>query len=218
MHCSDLDPDKPINWKRMIEFNGEYGCMGDLGMHICHVPFRAGWRPTNVRAVLSNIMAERPDPTGRRVPCETWDNATLLCEAAALSGETFPMVLRAQRIAPGEMNTWAIEIKGTRGCARFSTANPRRLELLEYTGGEQAWRHVDVGYTPTFAAVTGDIFEFGFCDAMQQMMAAFVYEMTEGRTPGRFAGCVTPDEAALSHRLFTAALASQANQSTVAIS
>ena len=33
MHSSDLDPDKPINWKRMIEFNGEYGVMGDLGMH-----------------------------------------------------------------------------------------------------------------------------------------------------------------------------------------
>jgi hypothetical protein len=30
------------------QFNGEYGCMGDLGMHACHVPFRAGWVPRNV--------------------------------------------------------------------------------------------------------------------------------------------------------------------------
>ena len=43
-HSSDLDPDKPINWKRRIETNGEYGCMGDLGMHILHLPLRLGWQ------------------------------------------------------------------------------------------------------------------------------------------------------------------------------
>src|SRR5690348_16857599 len=49
LHSSDLDPNKPINWKRQVEFNGEYGVMGDLGMHVCHVPFRAGWKPRDVR-------------------------------------------------------------------------------------------------------------------------------------------------------------------------
>ena len=34
--------------------------------------------------------------------------------------------------------------------------------------------------------------------------------LVEGRPKSRFAGCVTPDEVALSHRLFTAALASHA--------
>ena len=63
-HSSDLDPNKPINWKRMIEFNGEYGVMGDLGMHVCALPFRAGWVPHNVRAVLSDIIKERPDGQG----------------------------------------------------------------------------------------------------------------------------------------------------------
>ena len=42
LHSSDLDANKPINWKRMIEMNGEYGVLGDLGMHACHVVFRAG--------------------------------------------------------------------------------------------------------------------------------------------------------------------------------
>ncbi|MEN6384822.1 MAG: Gfo/Idh/MocA family oxidoreductase, partial [Phycisphaerales bacterium] len=81
LHSSDLDPDKPINWKRLIKFNGQYGCMGDLGLHVCHVPFRAGWIPKNVRAILSNIVKERPDGKGKLVPCETWDNATLMCES-----------------------------------------------------------------------------------------------------------------------------------------
>ena len=83
LHSSDLDPNKPINWKRQVEFNGEYGCMGDLGMHPCHVPFRAGWRPRNVRAILSKIVTERPDGKGGKAPCSTWDNATLFCEAEA---------------------------------------------------------------------------------------------------------------------------------------
>ena len=225
LHSSDLNPDKPINWKRLLAVNGEYGCMGDLGMHACHVPFRAGWIPRNVRAVLSNIMPQRPDGKGNVVPCETWDNATLLCEAEQTAGGEgggkkpwrFPMTIRTQRIAPGEKNTWTIEIKGTRGCARWSSKNPKRLEKLQYTGGEQTWQQIDTGHETAFKSITGGIFEFGFSDAILQMWAAFLYELTEGKPPSRFAGCVTPAETALSHKLFTAALESQRTGATVAV-
>jgi predicted dehydrogenase len=218
LHSSDLDPAKPINWKRLIECNGEYGVMGDLGMHACHVPFRAGWTPRNVRAVLSDIVKERPDGKGGRVPCRTWDNATLLCETTdPRTGEPFPWTIKLQRIAPGEKNTWYIEIKGTKACARFSTKNPKLLETLHYAGGEQSWQQTDVGYEPAFKAITGGIFEFGFSDACQQMLAAFTYELAHGQPLRPSAGCVTPAETALSHRLFTAALESQRRQATVAV-
>ena len=95
LHASDLNPDKPINWKRILKVNGEYGCMGDMG------------------------------------------------------------------------------------------------------------------WTPAFGGITGGIFEFGFSDAVQQLWAAFLHELTEGNPKSRFAGCVTPREVAYSHRLFTAALKSQ---------
>jgi len=49
------------------------------------------------------------------------------------------------------------------------------------------------------------------------MWAAFLYELDTGRPPSRFAGCVTPREAALWHGLFTAALESHANRATVAV-
>ncbi len=49
------------------------------------------------------------------------------------------------------------------------------------------------------------------------MWAAFLHEMEHGRPLKPFAGCVTPDEAALSHRLFTAALESQKTGRTVAV-
>ena len=65
-----------------------------------------------------------------------------------------------------------------------------------------------MGWQPAFAGITGGIFEFGFTDAIQQMWAAFLYELAEGKPKSRFAACVTPDEVAMTHRLFTAALKS----------
>lgn len=215
LHSSDLDPTKPINWKRMIEFNGEYGVMGDLGMHACHIPFRAGWQALNVRAILSDIITERPDGKGNIVPCKTWDNATLLCEARdPADGVQFPWVLKTQRIAPGQRDTWYAEILGTKACARWSSANPNVLQLLEYTGSEQSYRSVETGYNPAYKTITGANFEFGFTDAILQMWAAFVNELVTKKTPSQFAGCATPAEANLSHRLFTAALESAASGET----
>jgi predicted dehydrogenase len=217
-HSSDINTSKPINWKRMIDFNGEYGCMGDLGIHTCHVPFRAGWYPKNVRAILSNVVKERPGKDGAMVPCETWDNATLLCETIDPNTEqSFPMTIQTQRIAPGETNSWSFEVKGMKGCARWCSKNPKILETMIYDGGDQAWRSADIGWTPTFKGITGGIFEFGFSDSIMQMWASFLYEMTEGKTPAKFAGCVTPDEVAYSHRLFTAALKSQKNGTTESV-
>lgn len=209
-HTSDLDPNKPINWKRMIELNGEYGAMGDLGMHVCALPFRAGWIPRNVRAILSDIVPERPDSQGHKVPCRTWDNATLLCEAIdPASSAPFPLTFRTQRISPGQKNSWYLEVLGTRGSARFSTRDPKRLEWLEYTGGEPVWQFRQTGHETAYKTITGVNFEFGFSDAILQMWAAFFHELVHGQSPNRFAGCVTLEEVALSHHLFTAALVSQ---------
>ena len=218
LHSSDLDPSKPINWKRMIAFNGEYGCMGDLGLHACHFPFRAGWVPLDVRAILSNIITQRPDGKGQMVPCETWDNAELLCRAKCeQTGDVFPWTIRTHRIAPGEKNTWYLEVMGTKASARFSTKNPKLLQLMDYRGGEQYWQHLDTGHETAFKSLTGGIFEFGFSDSILQMWASFIYEVVHGRPKSRFAGCVTPEETALSHRLFTAALESNKTGTTVPV-
>lgn len=216
LHSSDLDPNKPINWKRTLRHNGEYGCLGDLGLHACHMPFRAGWRPKDVRAILTKIVAERPDGRGGMAPCETWDNATLLCTAAD-SGGDFPLTIKTQRIAPGQTNTWYLEILGTRASARWSSRQINTLEILEYRGGEQAWQCVEMGHQMAYRTLTGGIFQAGFCDSILQMWAAFLHELVHGAPLSRFAGCVTPEEAADSHRLFTAALESQRTGRVVAL-
>lgn len=217
LHCSDMDVNKPINWKRLLKFNGEYGCMGDLGMHACHMPFRADWLPKDVRAVLSNIVPERPDGKGGMATCETWDNATLLCTAEDADGNDFPLTIKTQRIAPGNKNSWYLEILGTQASVRWSSKQINTLEVLEYTGGEQAWQVIDMGHEMAYKSITGGIFEAGFSDSILQMWAAFLYELEHGKPISKFAGCVTPEEVALSHRLFTAALQSQKNSSTTSV-
>ena len=211
LHSSDLDPTKPINWKRRIAANGEYGCMGDLGLHALHLPLRLGFQPKNVRALLSKIVTERPDGKGGMAPCETWDNATLACETT----NRIPMILETKRISPGDMDTWYIRILGTQNSAEFSTKRPKTLRTMPYsTGKPQAWHEEDLGYQSAYASITGGIFEFGFPDAILQMWAAFVDELA-GNEPAF--QCATPEEALGSHRLFTAALESQRTGATVNI-
>lgn len=217
-HSSDLDPNKAINWKRMIDINGEYGCLGDLGMHPLHLPLRYGWRPKNVRALLSNIMTQRPGPDGKPVPCETWDNALLACEVET-ADQAFPMLISTKRIAPGNANTWFIHVYGTEFSARFSTQQPKQLSSLPYqSGGRQAWHVEDVSHQSAYPVITGGIFEFGFSDSILQMWAAFCDELTHGREGmSQPFYCATPEEAAQTHAIFTAALRSQAECSTVKI-
>ena len=74
-----------------------------------------------------------------------------------------------------------------------------------------------MGYETAFPTITGGIFEFGFTDSILQMWASFVTELAGEKLPGRFAQCVTPEETALSHRLFTAALASWRNGTVEAV-
>ncbi|MEZ5755837.1 MAG: Gfo/Idh/MocA family oxidoreductase [Paracoccaceae bacterium] len=204
LHSSDINPDKPINWKRMARVNGDYGCMGDLGMHVLHVPLRLGWRPARVTASLMKRVETRPDGKGGRVPCDTWDNATITGTVPDAGGD-FPMVLKTWRIAPGEANTWSIRVLGMKGSAFFTTKSPRQWQWMRYeAGGSQGWVTEDLGYTPLFGAITGGIFEFGFTDAIQQMWAAFVDELAGGDAKGF--PCATPEEAAAHHAVLTAAL------------
>lgn len=213
LHSSDMDPRKPINWKRRIATNGEYGCMGDLGMHVLQLPLRAGFAIRNVRAILSKLVTQRPVSAGstQMTPCETWDNATLLCEAADTAGQPFPLTAKMMRIAPGETNTWYISIKGTKLSARFSTRNPRALELMPYEAGNpQRWQEESLGYESIYRTITGGIFEFGFADCFQQMIAAYCDELCRGAGAVPFP-CASLEETAATHAIFTAALRSQAN-------
>lgn len=201
-HSSDLDYGKPINWKRQAARCGSAGVMNDLGLHVCHLPFRSGLVPETVYAQLQDIVHARPDHAGNLVPCDTWDNATLHCNLS--NGAT--MLLEMKRLAPGETNSWSIEVLGTKKSVRFSTKQPKTLH--EAVGN--VWSTTDLGHACAYPVATGAIFEFGFPDALLQMWAAFLAER-DGRLQDRF-GCATPEEALLSHRLWAAALKSNVSK------
>jgi len=204
-HSSHLDPHKPINWKRQVATCGAAGVMNDLGMHVAHVPLRLGWRPSSVYAVLQDLISARPGPDGELVPCDTIENAALLCTVEQ-DGSRFPLTLATKRIDPGQQNTWAFRVTGLEGGVKFSTRYPKTLRRMEVRHGHQVWQELETGSQSVFPTVTGPIFEPGFSDTILQMWAAFLTER-EGLLGDRF-GCVTPDEALASHRLWTAALTS----------
>lgn len=213
-HSSDMDLNKPINWKRRSSTNGEYGCMGDLGIHTQHVPFRVGWRPKNVYATLSKIVPERPDGRGGICACDTWDNATLVCETESKDGDVFPMFLETKRMSPGSTNEWYLEVYGLSSSARFTTNDPNAFYYTQAWDKEQAWCRLGVGYKPLFPTITGGIFEFGFPDAILQMWCAFLMEI-EGKDVAF--GCCMPEETRLSHAVQTAALRSHREKRAVEI-
>jgi predicted dehydrogenase len=217
-HSSDMDLSKTINWKRTVEINGAYGCMGDLGLHTLHIPFRMGWIPESVSADLQNIAETRPDGKGNRVPCNTWDNAVLTCKCTdPATGKKFSMVVETKRMAPGATNNWFIEVYGTEGSAKFSTHNPKAFDYLVTNGKEQGWTRIDLGSQSAIPTITGGIFEFGFSDAFQQMLGAFMNEFSETPEKHPFRN-IMPEETAWSHQLFTAALESGRTGKRIGIS
>lgn len=214
LHSSDLDPAKPINWKRQNKFCGEIGVMGDLGMHVLHIPLRLGWKPESVYAQLQKIITERPDGKGGTAVCDTWNNASLHTEVS-IGEEKVPMTLEMKRMAAGETNTWYIEVLGTKGGVRYSTKDTKALWTFSCQE-EQVWQRTDLGFKGmVFPTITGGIFEPGFPDCFMQMLAAYVAER-EGLLQRKF-GCVTPEEAVNSHQVFNAALKSFANKTVETI-
>jgi predicted dehydrogenase len=213
LHSSDLDPEKPINWKRQNRYCGEAGVMNDLGLHVAHIPLRLGWRPARVHAQLQKIFRTRPDGPRGAAACDTWDNASLHA-TVEIGGEPVPMSLEMNLMAPTETNTWLFEASGTDRGVRFSTKEPKTLWTYR-RDREQWWEKTDLGFDMGFRAITGSIFEPGFPDILMQMWAAFLSERA-GLLGGRF-GCATPDEAVAQHEIWAAALTSQRDQSVVAL-
>ena len=212
-HSSDIDRRKPINWKRRVETCGEIGVMGDLGLHVAHVPLRLGWTPSSVFSILDNIVRERSSGSGDMVACDTWDNAMLALRVPDGERE-FPMVWETRRIAPGQMNTWTFEALGMDGGVRFSTRTPATFQRFSTADG-QAWSELQPGNVSAWPSITGPIFEFGFTDALLQMWAAYLAERA-GALGDRF-GTATPAEALDAHRVFAAALASDASKAAIAL-
>lgn len=211
LHSSDFDRAKPLNWKRQAEFCGPGGVLADLGMHACHLPLRLGWEPEQIYAVLQSLVDSRPGPDGTPAACDTFENALLTCKARGSGGRSFPLLLEAKRIDPGQKNTFGFKVTAMEGGVEFSTRNPAVVRKLVLDGKEQSWLELETGsqHPGLWPTTSGAIFEFGFSDAILAMCAAFFAERAGG-LGDRFS-CATPAEVLACHRMLNAALESHAD-------
>jgi hypothetical protein len=161
-----------------------------------------------------NIVPKRPDKNGLPVDCDTWDNAFIVCDMED-AGDIFPMSFEMKRMKPGATNEWYLEIHGLKCSAKFTTNDPNAFYFLENEGREQVWSRVVIGNKPLFPTATAGIFEFGFTDAILQMWAAYMKEVS-GQDP--VFGCFSPEETSLSHGFHTAALESYKQKKIVPVS
>lgn len=120
---------------------------------------------------------------------------------------TFIIQYETQRMAPGQTNTWFIEVYGTKGSARYSTHEPKAFYTLETMGREQGWTRTDIGADSFMKTITGGIFESGFSDSMLQMLGAYLWEFKKDASTHPFPAA-DPDETHWSHQIMTAALES----------
>ena len=170
LHSSDLDPRKPINWKRSA-------LLRRVGVH--RRPRHARRAPaaaprlaaaTPLRLLPTRDAASRPD--GEPSPCDTWDNASLLCEAERGG---FPMLLETKRIAPGQSNTWYFETLG-RTAACLLDPQPAVLRGSATLGGRRRGRRPTARPPRRYGRPSpAGIFEFGSPTAPADV----------GRVPGR---------------------------------
>jgi hypothetical protein len=119
-------------------------------------------------------------------------------------------------IDSGQKSSWEFEALGLNGGVRFSTKNPKLVEVFTVSdlpgiGPQQIWQHVDAGSQSVWPTVTGAIFEAGFSDSILQMWAVFLAER-EGMLGDRF-GAATPAEAAFTHSIYDHSIYDAAMQS-----
>ena len=133
--------------------------------------------------MFSNIIKERPDGKGGTMVCDTFDNCTIFCTTLNADGDEIPLTFETKRMEPGSTNRWFFEIFGTECSAKFSSDDANAFHYTSSWGKEQSWNRIIIGYKPMIPTITGPIFEFGFTDAIQQQIAAFMLEYSGVKVP-----------------------------------
>jgi hypothetical protein len=74
-----------------------------------------------------------------------------------MDGANVPMRFEMKRPAPGETNSWFVEILGTDGGVKHDTREPKTLWTFQ-RGKEQIRQKTDLGFHAPFPTITGGIF------------------------------------------------------------
>ena len=198
--------------------NGEYGVMGDLGMHALHLPLRAGW-----------VAAERArDPVGRgaraaragRRAGRRATRGTTPCSSARprTRASRSRCGSRPSGSRPGETNTWIDRDRRHRGLDRVHDQAAEDAAdgwTTSRAGRRPGGRSTSARSRPTRrspARSSSSASPTRSCRCGQRSSTSSPTAATAWPVPLRDAG---GDRG--THRLFTAALESQAASATVAL-
>ena len=140
LHSSDLDPRKPINWKRRAQPERRVRLHGRPG-HARRCTCRcapAGGRDRCARCSATSFPSV---PTAAAAPSRATRGTTRCCSAwPTTAASRSRCCSRRSGSRPGETNTWSIEVDGMEGSIAYSTKLPKTLRRMEYSrGGPQAW-------------------------------------------------------------------------------
>ena len=122
------DPQAPMTWRMQAERAGS-GALGDLGAHIIDLArYLTGDEITDVSALATTFVAERPYAGESAVGMVTVDDAVVL-SARLASGALASF--EATRYAAGHKNGLRIELNGSAGSLAFDLERLNELEFLD---------------------------------------------------------------------------------------
>ena len=119
--------------------NGEYGVMGDLGMHALHLPLRAGWLPQRrARDPVRRRRRAPGRPRAARLPCDTWDNAVLALPGGGATATRSRCASRPSGSPPARRTRGSSRWTARTGSIAFTTKQPKTLRWMAYEPGGAA--------------------------------------------------------------------------------
>ncbi len=124
-HSTNIDADKPFNWRFSKDIAGG-GTLFDMGSHVIDIVSYLGGRYARVNAAMQTAIKSRFDGgVQRRVDV---DDAVYI--TAELQNGAFGTII-ASKLATGTNDELEIRFFGDKGAMRFSTESPNHLEFYD---------------------------------------------------------------------------------------
>jgi len=142
-HSTNIDADKPFNWRFSKEIAGG-GTLFDMGSHVIDIVSYLGGPYARVNAAMQTAIQSRRD--GSAVKRVDVDDAVYI--TAEMQSGAFGTII-ASKLATGTNDELEIRIFGDKGAMRFSTESPNHLEFYDNSdkggpyGGEKGVKLIE---------------------------------------------------------------------------
>ncbi|NLX03962.1 MAG: Gfo/Idh/MocA family oxidoreductase [Phycisphaerae bacterium] len=144
LHATNVDPQKPVNWKSDKTIGGG-GVILDLGSHVIDLATHLLGPIRRILCRTDNFTPVRPDGRGGLRKVEAEELAIMIVELENGAVGT----LEVSKVATGTNSELQFEIHGRRGAMRFDMMRPNWLGFYDNTdpetpqGGTRGFKDID---------------------------------------------------------------------------